>query len=60
MIATKTIPPIHSAAVNCQPMSMYRTIPSSSTRLVDENRKAKAGTSAAPFLNRVRITEAEA
>ena len=60
MTATSTRPPTHSPAMNCQPSSTYSTRPSSSTRLVEANRKASDGTSAAPFLNSVRVTEADA
>ena len=60
MTATSTTPPIHSARVNCQSSNRKRMIPSSITRLVDENRKASEGTRAAPRLNSVRDTAAEA
>ena len=35
-------------------------MPNSTTRLVDAMMKARLGISAAPFLNRVRLTDAEA
>jgi hypothetical protein len=52
--------PIHSAAVDCQPINNQRMMPSSTTRLVDANRKASDGTRAAPFLNSVRLMAADA
>src|SRR5665213_2778626 len=58
MIAMSTTPPIHSAAVNCQPISNQRMIPSSMTRFVDEKRNARLGMSAAPFLNSVLLRAA--
>jgi len=60
MIAIKTRPPIHSAAVNCQPISTHRMTPSSSTRFVEENKNARLGTSAAPFLKSVLLIAAAA
>ena len=60
MIAISTRPPIHSAAVNCQPISSHRMMPSSITRFVDENRNARLGTSAAPFLKSVLLIAAAA
>src|SRR5436190_597521 len=44
-------PPMNSARVNCQPISTQRTKPSSQTRLVDANWKARAVTAEAPLAN---------
>jgi len=60
MIAISTSPPIHSAAANCQPISRYRMMPSSSTRLVEEKRNARLGISPAPFLKSVLLIAAAA
>src|SRR2546428_14094650 len=49
-------PPTNSAAVNCQPISTARRIPSSITRFVDANSKAIAAVKLAPFRNRDRAS----
>ena len=46
--------PKPSASTKRQPRKIQRTKPSSSTRLVEANMNASAGTSAAPFLKTVR------
>ena len=46
-----TIPPKYSASVNCHPMRTQSTSPSSQTRLVEANWKARAETAEAPFWN---------
>ncbi len=53
-------PPTNSAAVNCQPISRARTMPSSITRLVEAISKAMAEVKLAPFRNseRARATAA--
>ncbi len=43
-------PPMNSAAANCQPIRMKRTIPSSRTRLVEANMKTIAVKKSAPLL----------
>src|SRR3954466_11832910 len=47
----RTIPPRYSASVNCQPIRIHSTRPSSQTRLVDANWNASAATAEAPFWN---------
>ncbi len=46
------MPPTNSLTANCQPTKTARTIPSSTTRLVDANMKTLAETKSAPFTNR--------
>jgi hypothetical protein len=60
MMRIRTIPPSHSASVNCHAIKIHNTMPSSMTRLVDENRNASDGMSAAPLANIERVTAAEA
>ena len=47
--AIRTIPPTNSASVNCQPIRIQMTRPSSQTRLVEANWKASEVTAEAPF-----------
>src|ERR1700744_741844 len=49
-----TTPPRYSATVNCQPMRIHSTRPSSHTRLVEANWKASALTAEAPLTNKER------
>ena len=46
-----TGPPRNSAAVNCQPISITSTMPSSMTRLVEANMNTMAEVKSAPFWN---------
>ena len=48
MSTMSTIPPTNSASVNCQPSSSHSTSPSSHTRFVDANWKARADAADAP------------
>ena len=52
MIAIKTRPPMNSASVNCQPIRIQITRPSSQTRLVEANWKASDVAAEAPFWKR--------
>ena len=49
MSAIITRPPTYSASANCQPISTHRTSPSSHTRFVDANWKARVDEAEAPF-----------
>lgn len=53
-------PPTNSAAANCQPMRMMRTMPSSMTRFVEATSKAIAALKSAPLrkIERARATAA--
>ncbi len=55
-----TAPPTNSAAVNCQPISRARMIPSSITRLVEAIWKAIAAPKSAPLRTSVRAKAAAA
>jgi hypothetical protein len=45
-------PPMNSLAANCQPMRTMRTMPSSSTRLVDANMNTRLAMKSAPLTKR--------
>ncbi len=47
-------PPTNSASVNCHPIRIHSTSPSSHTRLVEANWNASAVTADAPFANSER------
>ncbi len=47
------MPPTYSPTVNCQPISTHSTRPSSHTRLVEANWKARAEAAEAPFWKRL-------
>ena len=49
-------PPVNSAAVNCQPISSARRMPSSMTRLVEAISNAMAATKLAPLRNSDRAS----
>ena len=53
MSAIITRPPTNSASANCHPMRIQRTRPSSQTRLVEANWKARAEAADAPFWKRL-------
>ena len=50
----RMIPPTYSASVNCHPISTQSTRPSSQTRFVEANWKAREVTAEAPFSNSER------
>jgi hypothetical protein len=54
MSATRTTPPTYSASANCQPIRIQSTSPSSHTRLVEANWKARAAAAEAPRANSER------